>query len=270
MPIASLSAACRVARPKTGSAGRSFSRSAGPARALNAALALLTCGLAVAAEDFAQQRRALLDEIEADVRGASQYLGRDEFDAPVMAAMGRVERHRFVPEDRRDSAYENRPLPIGYGQTISQPYIVAIMTDLLDLKPQDRVFELGTGSGYQAAVLAELVAEVFTMEIIEPLATSARRRLADLGYHNVEVRVGDGYFGWPKQAPFDAIIVTAGADHIPPPLVAQLAPGGRLIMPVGGRFAVQQLVLVQKLADGGIQTRQVMPVMFVPMTGKHD
>jgi len=144
------------------------------------------------------------------------------------------------------------------------------MTDLLDLKPQDRVFELGTGSGYQAAVLAELVAEVFTMEIIEPLATSARRRLADLGYHNVEVRVGDGYFGWPKQAPFDAIIVTAGADHIPPPLVAQLAPGGRLIMPVGGRFAVQQLVLVQKLADGGIQTRQVMPVMFVPMTGKHD
>lgn len=251
-------------QPTTGS--RRFGR----ARALVAVLATFASGLAMAAADHAQQRRALLEEIAADVRATSRYLGSDEFDASVMAAMGRVERHRFVPEGRRDSAYENRPLPIGHGQTISQPYIVAIMTDLLDVKPQDRVFELGTGSGYQAAVLAELVSEVYTVEIIEPLATSARKRLAGLGYDNVEVRVGDGYFGWPEQAPFDAIIVTAGADHIPPPLVAQLAPGGRLVMPVGGRFATQQLVVVRKLADGGIQTRQIMPVMFVPMTGKRD
>jgi protein-L-isoaspartate(D-aspartate) O-methyltransferase len=180
-----------------------------------------------------------------------------------------VERHRFVPGSELRNAYDNRPLPIGYGQTISQPYIVALMTDLIAPQPGDRVLEVGTGSGYQAAVLAEIVAQVFTIEIIEPLYVSATDRLASLGYDNVTTRLGDGYFGWEDEAPFDAIVVTAAPSHVPPPLVRQLAKGGRMVIPVGGRWATQQLLLIERTRNDEIITRQVAPVRFVPLTGKH-
>jgi protein-L-isoaspartate(D-aspartate) O-methyltransferase len=183
--------------------------------------------------------------------------------------MARVPRHELVPRDQRDFAYENRPLPIGHGQTISQPYIVAVMTDLLKPASTDRVLEIGTGSGYQAAILAELVDRVFTIEIIEPLGKLAGRNLEKLGYRNIEVRIGDGYYGWKEQAPFDAIVVTAAASHVPPPLIEQLKPGGRMVIPVGTRFMVQQLVLVEKDAGGEVTTRQILPVRFVPLTGTH-
>jgi protein-L-isoaspartate(D-aspartate) O-methyltransferase len=161
-------------------------------------------------------------------------------------------------------------LPIGYGQTISQPYIVALMTDLIKPRPGDRVLELGTGSGYQAAILAELTGEVYSIEIIEELGKQARDRLSRLGYDNITLRTGDGYYGWEEHAPFDAIVVTAAAGHVPPPLVAQLKPGGRMVIPVGSRFLTQQLVLIEKQADGQLITRQVLPVKFVPLTGDHD
>jgi protein-L-isoaspartate(D-aspartate) O-methyltransferase len=187
----------------------------------------------------------------------------------VMAVMGRVERHRFVREGLQSEAYDNRPLPIGHGQTISQPYIVALMTDLMQTKPGHRVLELGTGSGYQAAVLTELVREVYTMEIIEPLGKEAAERLAQLGYRNVQVKVADGYYGWPEHAPFDSIIVTAAASHVPPALVRQLKPGGRMVLPVGTSFLTQHLMLIEKQADGSVMTRQILPVAFVPLTGSH-
>jgi len=188
-------------------------------------------------------------------------------DPRVMAVIAEVPRHEFVPEDQRPFAYENRPLPIGYGQTISQPYIVALMTDLLRPKAEDRVLEIGTGSGYQAAVLAKLVKTVYTIEIIAELGQQAAQRLQRLGYENVTVRTADGYFGWEEEAPFDGIVVTAAADHIPPPLIRQLKPGGRMVIPVGSRFMVQQLVLVEKDAEGTTTTRQILPVLFVPLTG---
>ena len=184
-----------------------------------------------------------------------------------MSVMGRVERHKFVPTSHQDSAYANQPLPIGHGQTISQPYIVALMTDLIRIDPGDKVLEIGTGSGYQAAVLAEMGAEVFTIEIIKPLASQAFKRLTSLGYDNVKTRKGDGYYGWQEEAPFDAIVVTAAASHIPPPLIRQLKPGGVMVIPVGSRFMVQQLVLVSKNEAGDITTRQILPVRFVPLTG---
>jgi protein-L-isoaspartate(D-aspartate) O-methyltransferase len=180
-----------------------------------------------------------------------------------------VPREKFVPHEMHAAAYDNGPLPIGHGQTISQPYIVALMTDLLKLGPNDRVLEIGTGSGYQAAVLAELNVNVFSIEIIEPLGELARKNLAGLGYRNIQLRIGDGYYGWEEQAPFDAIIVTAAASHIPPPLIRQLRPGARMIIPVGSRFLVQQLVLVEKDAAGEVTTRQLLPVSFVPLTGSH-
>ena len=186
----------------------------------------------------------------------------------VATAMKRVPRHAFVPESQKRHAYENRPLPIGHRQTISQPYIVALMTELLDLEQDDKVFEVGTGSGYQAAVLSELVSEVYTIEIVAPLGKLARERLVRLGYKNVKVRVGDGYNGWPAAAPFDAIIVTAGADHIPAPLIDQLKPGGRMIIPVGGLFRVQHLILLEKSSDGSVTKRRILPVRFVPLTRK--
>jgi len=192
--------------------------------------------------------------------------GRPRFGDPVMAAMGKVPRHRFVPFPQEAFAYDNRPLPIGEGQTISQPYIVALMTDLLEPKPSDKVLEVGTGSGYQAAVLGELVAKVYTIEIVEPLGKRAAKILADLGYRNIEVRVGDGYGGWPEAAPFDSIIVTAAPATVPQPLIDQLKPGGRMVIPVGGSFDVQQLLLVQKQADGTATTRRTLPVRFVPLT----
>jgi protein-L-isoaspartate(D-aspartate) O-methyltransferase len=211
----------------------------------------------------------MVQEIEQDVRDTSYYINKKELDSRVMSVMGRVERHKFVPPSEESWAYANRPLPIGHGQTISQPYIVALMTDLLNLEPGDRVLEVGTGSGYQAAVLAELAAKVLTIEIIEPLGKAAARRLAKLKYDNVEAIIGDGYYGWPEEAPFDAIVVTAAASHIPPPLLRQLKPGGIMIIPVGSRFMVQQLVLVEKDETGEMRTRQILPVRFVPLTGKH-
>ena len=198
-----------------------------------------------------------------------QIKARGIVDPHVLAAIGKVPRHLFVSEALWDQAYGDYPLPIGEQQTISQPYIVALMTDLLALQPGDKVLEIGTGSGYQAAVLAELGMQVYSIEIIEPLGELARTNLAGLGYDNIEVRIGDGYYGWKEQAPFDAIIVTAAASHIPPPLIRQLRPGGHMIIPVGSRFMVQQLVLVDKNDDGEVTTRQVLPVRFVPLTGSH-
>lgn len=223
----------------------------------------------ISADEFITARQAMVRIIEQDVRETSLYLDKDVLDPRVMAAMRRVPRHLFVPHNRRHSAYENRPLPIGHGQTISQPYIVAIMTDLLKPAQHHRVLEVGTGSGYQAAILAELVDSVYSIEIIEPLGKRAAERLKRLAYKNVHVRIGDGYYGWEQHAPFDAIVVTAAASHIPPPLIAQLKPGGRMMIPVGSRFLVQELLLVEKSKDGKLSTRQILPVSFVPLTGKH-
>jgi len=226
-------------------------------------------GAGAGAADTEAQRAAMVRVVAEDVRASADYLGTERLDPRVLDALGRVPRHAFVPPDARDQAYENRPLPIGWGQTISQPYIVAVMTHLLALNPGDRVFELGTGSGYQAAILAELGAEVFTMEIIEPLGERAAETLREQGYAGVSARVGDGYDGWPGQAPFDAVIVTAAGDHVPPPLIQQLRPGGRLVMPVGSRFLTQQLTLVEKGEDGSLSSRALLPVQFVPLTGGH-
>ena len=194
---------------------------------------------------------------------------RDIADEKVLAVMEKVPRHEFVPEEYLNQAYEDHPLPIGYGQTISQPYIVALMTDLLGVGPAATVLEVGTGSGYQAAVLSGLVASVSTIEIVPQLGERAREVLQRLGYDNVEVRIGDGYYGWEERAPFDAIIVTAASSHVPPPLIRQLKPGGRMLSPVGSRFMVQELLLVEKTAAGEVSTRQILPVTFVPLTGGH-
>ena len=234
---------------------------------------LLTVAVPTGATDearFASARQSLMREIESDVRATADYLNRRELDGRVMAAMASVPRHEFVPPAERDLAYANRPLPIGHGQTISQPYIVAVMTDLVEPTPGCRALEVGTGSGYQAAVLSRLCDHVYTLEIVEPLGRQARERLARLGHSNVRVRIGDGYYGWPEAAPFDVIVVTAVAGHVPPPLLKQLKPGGRMVLPVGTRFTTQQLVLVTKRADGRITTRQMLPVTFVPLTGGHD
>lgn len=202
---------------------------------------------------------------------ATQLAARDIADAAVLRAMRTVPRHEFVPDADRAAAYGDFPMPIGHGQTISQPYIVAYMTQMLALKPGANTLEIGTGSGYQAAVLAEVVrTNVFSIEIIEPLATAAAERLKRLGYNQVRVKHADGYDGWPEQAPFDAIIVTAAADHVPPPLIKQLKAGGRMIIPVGGAWLTQFLVIVEKQADGTVKTRQDLPVRFVPLTGKRD
>jgi protein-L-isoaspartate(D-aspartate) O-methyltransferase len=233
-------------------------------RALLAAV-LLFAMPAVADEDFAALREELVDE----VRTYAGYAGDAPFSDEVLATLGRVERHLFVPPGQVRYAYENRPLPIGHGQTISQPYIVALMTDLLEPDASDVVLEVGTGSGYQAAVLAELVDHVYSIEIIEPLATSAGERLKHLGYDNVTTKLGDGYYGWDEHGPFDSIIVTAAASHVPPPLIEQLRPGGRMVIPVGGRFMTQLLLLLEKGDDGEIVTRQIGAVRFVPLTGKH-
>ncbi|MGD2055332.1 MAG: protein-L-isoaspartate(D-aspartate) O-methyltransferase [Gammaproteobacteria bacterium] len=231
--------------------------------------ALPSLAAAKSADPYKAARLAMVQEIEADVRLTSLSLDKESLDPRVMKAMSSVPRDELVPESLREVAYENRPLPIGHGQTISQPYIVAVMTDLLKPEPGDRVLEIGTGSGYQAAILAELVARVYSIEIIKALGEEARRKLAELGYGNIEVRIGDGYYGWKEHAPYDAIVVTAAASHIPPPLIEQLKPGGRMIIPVGSRFMVQQLVLVEKDAAGKVTTRQILPVRFVPLTGEH-
>lgn len=240
-----------------------------------AGLAVILLGYASAgaswtrAQDWAALREGMLAEIRADVIATRSYIGKGSLQPEVLAVLGRVPRHVFVPDEVRPSSYENRPLPIGFGQTISQPYIVALMTDLLEPGPADTVLEVGTGSGYQAAVLAELVGQVHTMEIIPELARQAEKRFAHLGIANIQVRQGDGYFGWPEAAGFDGIIVTAAADHVPPPLVRQLKNGGRMVIPVGNLFSVQQLLLITKDRDGNLTTRQILPVRFVPLTGEH-
>ena len=221
------------------------------------------------ADEYAAQRKELMEDIAALARTTSAETGRPAFDPRVMAVMGTVPRHRFVPAGELRAAYRNRPLPIGYGQTISQPYIVALMTDLMNLKPHHVVLEIGTGSGYQAAILADLAQTVCTIEIVEPLAREAAERLRTLGYTKVRTRVGDGYHGWEDCGPFDAIIVTAAASHVPPSLVRQLKAGGRMVIPVGPPFLAQHLMLVEKREDGTILTRQILPVAFVPLTGKH-
>ncbi len=208
-----------------------------------------------ASEQYRVRRDAMVDLIAA--YGVS--------DAATLRAMRAVPRHEFVPAGHRERAYGDHPLPIGYGQTISQPYIVAYMTEQLHMRPGMKVLEVGTGSGYQAAVLAELGVEVHTVEIFGPLAASAGDRLERLGYSNVTVRHADGHFGWPEAAPFDAVIVTAAAGFIPPALVQQLAPGGRMMIPVGSVYGVQSLILVEKDAEGEVRTRNLLPVRFVPM-----
>ncbi|MDZ7794613.1 MAG: protein-L-isoaspartate(D-aspartate) O-methyltransferase [Spirochaetia bacterium] len=194
--------------------------------------------------------------------------GRGIEDPEVLEAMRRVPRHGFVRKGDRSRAYADKPLPIGQGQTISQPYIVAYMTEMLELKPGDRVLEIGTGSGYQAAVLAEISNDVYSIEIIDELASWAQENLAQNGYSEVKVKQGDGYYGWEQYAPFDAIIVAAAAGHIPPPLLEQLKPDGRMVIPIGGVYEVQTLMLVEKEASGEVRTERLMPVRFVPFTGE--
>ncbi len=231
-------------------------------------LMAMTAADADAQDSYAAPRQAMRDDIVALTRETRAETGRASLNERVLAAMVKVPRHRFVPPDMARSAYDNRPLPIGLGQTISQPFIVALMTDLLDLKPDHKVLEVGTGSGYQAAVLGELAREVYTIEIVDALAREAGARLAALGYRNVTTRSGDGYQGWPDQAPFDAIMVTAGAREVPAPLVQQLKPGGKLVIPVGPQLTGQQLLVIEKDAAGKTVTRNVLAVRFVPLTGQ--
>jgi len=229
------------------------------------AVGVIQCGgFPALAETVAEARGRMVHTVEAMAQSIPIVGKNYPITHRVLAAMAAVERHLFVPAPLKYLAYENRPLPIGHGQTISQPYIVALMTDLLDLDKGDTVFEVGTGSGYQAAVLAALGMRIHSVEIIEPLAVEAATRLKALGYEEATVRWADGYHGDPEHAPFDGIIVTAAASHIPPPLVAQLKPGGRMIIPVGPKFMAQQLVLVTKAADGAVTTRRLIPVAFVP------
>lgn len=211
------------------------------------------------------ERRDMLKEIAEDVRRTAGYTGRSQLSERVMRQMEAVPRHEFVLPSERSRAYLNTPLPIAHGQTISQPLIVALMTDLLETRPGDVVLEVGTGSGYQAAVLSGLVKKVYSIEVIPELARSASEVLKRLGYDNVSVKAGDGYLGWPEQAPFDGIIVTAAPDEIPAPLLEQLAPGGRLVIPVGEVHGNQELLLLQKSADGKTTSRSVLPVRFVPL-----
>ncbi len=206
---------------------------------------------------FAQARRRM---VQRDLRG------RDIDDPRVLEVMARIPRHLYVPEATRETAYADHPLPIGEDQTISQPYIVALMTQLAQPKKTSRTLDIGTGSGYQAAVLGELCKEVYSIEIVKPLAQQAKKRLADFGYQNITVHHGDGYQGWKEESPFDVIIVAAAPDHVPQPLIDQLAPGGKLVIPVGRYY--QELLLIEKKKDGTVQTKSVIPVRFVPMTGK--
>lgn len=208
----------------------------------------------------------MLADIEAEVRYTRSMIGRDAFSDRVMAAMAEVPRHEFVPDREQLYAYANGPLPIGHGQTISQPYIVALMTDLLECGEYDRVLEVGTGSGYQAAVLSRVVGQVYSVEVISALAEQATERLQRLGYTNVQTRRGDGYEGWPEYAPYDGILVTAAAPSVPPPLTEQLKEGARLVIPVGPQFGHQELVVIEKHPDGSLIQTDLLGVAFVPLT----
>ena len=231
-------------------------------------LVLLSLGASLASsqDSFTVQRAALIEEIERVVRQTRSATGRSALAEAVMAAMAKVPRHEFVPETVRQFSYDNRPLPIGDGQTISQPYIVALMTDLAEVGPESVVLEIGTGSGYQAAVLAEIVEHVYTIEIVEPLGLRAASTLDRSGYDNVTVRMGDGYQGWPEFAPFDAILVTAAPERIPQPLIDQLAVGGKLVVPVGEQNRTQSLQVLDKAPDGSTLVSDILPVVFVPFT----
>jgi len=217
------------------------------------------------AQDHAAQRARLVAEVDEMYAATRGETGLAAMSAPVRAALGKVERHRFVPAGQQSLAYRNHPLPIGSGQTISQPYIVALSTDLVAPQPGQRVLEIGTGSGYQAAVLAEIVSKVYSIELVPSLGKEAAERLKTLGYANVEVRIGDGYAGWPEQAPFDSILVTAAAPRVPEALLEQLRPGGRLVIPVGASHEAQELLLIEKRPDGSFERRSVLPVRFVPL-----
>lgn len=208
----------------------------------------------------------MLEDIRLEVEMTRSYTGYAEFSDAVMQAMAAVPRHEFVPPDMQLFAYANGPLSIGHGQTISQPYIVALMTELLAVGKSDTVLEIGTGSGYQCAVLATLVKQVYSMEVVEPLGREAGERLARMGYRNVKTCVGDGYSGWPEHAPYDGIIVTAAAPYIPEPLIEQLKPDARLVIPVGKPYSAQELLVVEKSPEGGVHQRSVLPVAFVPLT----
>ena len=210
----------------------------------------------------------LLDDIKREVRFTRKMIGRDALDPRVMDAMAKTPREEFVPKTYLEAAFDNGPLPIGHGQTISQPYIVALMTDLLELDAEDTVLEVGTGSGYQTAILSQLCKQVYTIEYVPALADMARARLHRLGYDNITAMTGNGYDGWPEHAPFDAIIVTAAASHVPQPLIDQLKPGGRLVIPVGYPHMYQELKLVQKNEDGELDIRDVLGVAFVPLQGE--
>lgn len=212
----------------------------------------------------------MLKDIENEVELTRHYIGKNNLDARVMQVMKKIPRHEFLPEDLRYLAYENGPAPIGSGQTISQPYIVALMTDLLNTKSTDVILEIGTGSGYQAAVLSGLVTKVYSIEIIENLANNAKKRLRELGYDNVTVRHANGYYGWPEHAPFDGIIVTAAVPHIPPALIDQLAVGACLVIPVGLPYCYQELMVLKKNTENQIDSREVLGVSFVPLTGIFD
>jgi protein-L-isoaspartate(D-aspartate) O-methyltransferase len=216
-------------------------------------------------QDYAGLRSRMVAEVEAMYAETRGETGVAAMSPAVRAALGKVERHRLVPPPQVPAAYRNQPLPIGSGQTISQPYIVALSTDLLEPKPGDVVLEVGTGSGYQAAVLAEVVGRVYSVELIESLGKTAAARLAEMGYRNVELRIGDGYAGWPEKAPFDGIVVTAAAPRVPPALVAQLKTGARMVIPVGGPGDIQSLQVLVKRADGGYDEKRVLPVRFVPL-----
>jgi protein-L-isoaspartate(D-aspartate) O-methyltransferase len=230
-----------------------------------AAATLCLFSRADAQSDPAVLRARMVSEVEAMYAEHGRVTGVPDMSPAVRAALGRVERHRFVPARMAADAYANRPLPIGSGQTISQPYIVALSTDLAAPRPGHVVLEVGTGSGYQAAMLAEIVGWVYSIELVPGLGREAAALLKKLGYTNVEVRVGDGYKGWPDRAPFDAIVVTAAAPQVPPELVAQLKPGGRMVIPVGERGKPQVLTLIVKRADGSVDRQEVLPVMFVPL-----
>lgn len=225
--------------------------------ALAAGAAVAAASVLVAAQDPWAARRERMVEGQVAARGVR--------DSATLAALRSVPRHAFVPDRYTQAAYDDRPLPIGLGQTISQPYIVGYMTERLRPEASDRVLEVGTGSGYQAAVLAAIVDSVYTIEIFGELARAAEARLDRLGYDNVRVRHGDGYHGWPQAAPFDAVIVTAAAGHIPPALVEQLKPGGRMMIPVGSVHGVQTLILISKAEDGTVTTQSLLPVRFVPL-----
>jgi protein-L-isoaspartate(D-aspartate) O-methyltransferase len=266
-----------LVQPKSANHGSSLPARKHFSRMLRSALMaiVMVCSVARAAaaasdeRELASNRRAMVAEIRAYASTVGSIAGREGISEAVLAALDRIPRHQFVPPAERPNAYENRPLPIGYGQTISQPYIVALMTDLLDVEASDIVLEIGTGSGYQAAILGTLARKVFTIEIVPELAQTASERLARMGHDNVTVKTGDGYYGWAEHGPFDAIMVTAAASHIPPPLLRQLKPSGRMLVPVGGPFLVQNLVLITKDENGEIRTRNLLPVRFVPLVGKH-